>query len=75
MRSRTRVAQEEPMEETMSAHPTRHLHQSDAFQQKLLTLLANEQPTNHFPFEQDRLLGMGRRAKAIIKGDPREFMG
>ena len=38
----------------------------------LLKLLQNER--NH-QREYDRYTAIGKRAKAIVKGDPREFMG
>ena len=39
---------------------------------KLFNIMANEQFN---PYEFDRLSPVSRRAKAIVKGDPREFMG
>jgi hypothetical protein len=62
-----------PVERQAFFRVDRHLHQTPAFHQQLLTLLANEQ--NHFASENERLAAMARRAKAIVKGDPREFMG
>jgi hypothetical protein len=45
---------------------------SVSFAKRIFNMPTNEQ---NFPYEQDRLTSMSRRAKAIIKGDPREFMG
>lgn len=45
---------------------------SPTFAKKFSEMFPNEQ---YSPYDQDRLSPMARRAKAIIKGDPREFMG
>jgi hypothetical protein len=45
---------------------------SPLFTKKFFNMFKGEQI---IPYEQDRLSPIARRAKAIIKGDPREFMG
>jgi hypothetical protein len=45
---------------------------SESFAKKFFNMFINE---HNFLYDQDRLTPMSRRAKAIIKGDPREFMG
>ena len=50
-----------------------YYHQlSPLMSRKLFNIIANEQFN---PYEFDRLSPVSRRAKAIVKGDPREFMG
>ncbi|CAF0915513.1 unnamed protein product [Adineta ricciae] len=39
---------------------------------KLIIHIGNE---HNYPYEADRSMAFARRAKAIVKGDPREFMG
>ncbi|CAF3590829.1 unnamed protein product [Adineta steineri] len=42
------------------------------YTRNLFNSIGNEHP---FPYKQDRSIAFARRAKAIVKGDPREFMG
>ena len=53
-------------QERSSYQVKRNLYKSALLQQQLFDLLANE---------QDRIPMVARRSKAIVKGDPREFMG
>jgi len=50
----------------------RNLHRSSFHPQILFSPINNEQK---IPYEQERLPAFARDPKAIIKGDPREFMG
>jgi hypothetical protein len=50
----------------------RNLHRSSFHPQILFNPINNEQK---IPYEQERLPAFARDPKAIIKGDPREFMG
>lgn len=45
---------------------------SPTFAKKFFDMFPNEQ---QIPYDDELLSPMARRAKAIIKGDPREFMG
>ncbi|CAF3711424.1 unnamed protein product [Adineta steineri] len=42
------------------------------YTRNLFNSIGNE---HRFPYKQDRSIAFARRAKAIVKGDPREFMG
>ena len=47
-------------------------HQPASLAETLLSLMADDQYVDQ---EYDRMRRLAKRAKAIVKGDPREFMG
>ncbi len=53
-------------------HSNHYLNQPEIFQEILLQLFKNERNKQR---ENDHIQTIAKRAKAIVKGDPREFMG
>ncbi|CAF0813341.1 unnamed protein product [Rotaria sordida] len=53
-------------------HVNRNIHRSSIFDKDLSDLFKNEENILN---AQERSLASARKVKAIVKGDPREFMG